>query len=315
MLDQMRKANEANVKEQIKSLDSVCRDAEKEFENAKKDFEIIKTSLFKCNQELDRLHSEFLLNEKMYKELIDVKEVEKEDLKSKYEDAREKMVKKRIKYRETLHDAKKEKKELQKDLTKSDNADDGDHLASDEDDDNETVTKINIKEIDDMILRDLSGLISKSNKWPLIIDQNDQACTFLRYRDVNYINCFDTKNMQPDKFRLALLGAIRYGKPFVLDLMEYDEELLEAIKVVCDMIDKSLFNSLLDRTLLEKENFMKIVKPEDGREYDVQNFTQIRIKYFRVLFLTSATYPCDELLSKSLPIRIIVNTSNMAVYD
>jgi hypothetical protein len=92
MIDQMRKANEANVKEQIKSLDSVCRDAEKEFENSKKDFEIIKTSLFKCNKELDRLHSEFLLNEAMYKELIDVKEVEKENLKSQYEDAREKMV-------------------------------------------------------------------------------------------------------------------------------------------------------------------------------------------------------------------------------
>jgi hypothetical protein len=217
-----------------------------------------------------------------------------------------------------LHDSKKEKKELKKDLGKSDNADNNE-LASDEDDDddddNETVTKINIKEIDDMILRDLSGLISKSSKWPLIIDQNDQACTFLRYRDVNYINCFDTKNMQPDKFRLALLGSIRYGKPFVLDLMEYDEELLEAIKVVCDMIDKSLFNSLLDKTLAEKENYMKLVKNEDGHEYDVQNFTEIRIKYFRVLFLTSATYPCDELLSKSLPIRIIVNTSNMALYD
>ena len=47
-----------------------------------------------------------------------------------------------------MHDSNKEKKELKKDLSKSDSVDDDD-LASDDDDDdgNETVTKINIKEI------------------------------------------------------------------------------------------------------------------------------------------------------------------------
>ena len=219
MLQQIKLATEANIKEQLKSLDAICLSAEKEYENSKKDFEQIKTRLFNCNQELNRLHDEYLLNEKMYGDLIEIKEAEKVDLKIKFENARENMVKKRIKYRETLFDSNKEKKMLKKDLTKNVEA-----LSDydDEDDDNEAVTRMNIKEIDDMILRDLSGLISKSDKWPLIIDQNDQACTFLRYRDCNYINCFDTKNMQMDRFRLALIGSIRYGKPFVLDLMEYD---------------------------------------------------------------------------------------------
>lgn len=217
MINQMRKANEQNAKEQMKSLDTLCKNAQNEYENAKKDFELIKTQLYKCNAELQRLHDEYLLNEKLYGELIETKENEKTDLKLKFEIMRETMVKKRMAYKEILNDSKKEKKQLKKDLmnnnnvntNKNDDNNDSDNDNSDEDEVEEGVTKINIKEIDDIILRDLSGLVSKSNKWPLIIDQNDQACTFLRYRDTNYINCFDTKNMQMDRFRLALIGAIR----------------------------------------------------------------------------------------------------------
>ena len=71
--------------------------------------------------------------------------------------------------------------------------------------------KINIKELDDVILRDLSGAVRNcEDKWPLIIDQNDQAITYLRYRDTNFINCLDMQVMKPEPIRRALLGAIRY---------------------------------------------------------------------------------------------------------
>ncbi len=47
-------------------------------------------------------------------------------------------------------------------------------------------------------------------RWPLIIDSNQQAATFLRYRDTNYLNVCSPKNMETGTIRMALLGAIRY---------------------------------------------------------------------------------------------------------
>jgi len=46
-------------------------------------------------------------------------------------------------------------------------------------------------------------------RWPLIIDPAGQAATFLRYRDTNYINALSPAQMEKDKSRLCILGAIR----------------------------------------------------------------------------------------------------------
>lgn len=47
-------------------------------------------------------------------------------------------------------------------------------------------------------------------RWPLIIDPNGQAATFLRYRDTNYINTLSPAQMEPEKIRMSVLGAVRY---------------------------------------------------------------------------------------------------------
>lgn len=45
--------------------------------------------------------------------------------------------------------------------------------------------------------------------WPLIIDPSGQAATFLRYRDTNYICALKPVDMEPERIRLAVLGAVR----------------------------------------------------------------------------------------------------------
>jgi len=44
----------------------------------------------------------------------------------------------------------------------------------------------------------------------MIIDPSKQAATFLRYRDTNYLNCCNPRDMEPEVIRMALLGSIRY---------------------------------------------------------------------------------------------------------
>ena len=256
----------------------------------------------------------------MYGELIDKKEAEKLDIVARYEDLRERSFKARIFFKDALQDFNKEKKEIKKkeeeNAANDENA--ADNSGSDEEESEENVMQINIKEFDDMILRDLSGVVKKSeDKWPLIVDQNEQAATFLRYRDTNYINCLDMQAMQGEKFRMSLIGAIRYGKPFVLDLMQYDQELVESVKMVCDQIEyPNLFEEMCNKKLMHKDNFMRLVKLEkDGKEYEHQNFNEIRLRNFKVIFLTANPYPNDKLMKMTVPIRVVTSKTPTADDD
>ena len=171
--------------------------------------------------------------------------------------------------------------------------------------------KINIREMDEIIMRDLSDVIKNSvEKWPLLIDESDQAQTFLRYRDTNYINALDVQSMQPNRLRLALIGAVRYGKAFVLDLMQYDRELLQAFRVVCQQIDPDFFDMVCSKKLTLNENYMKFVRLQtDGNEYEAHNFNQTRLDNFKVIFITSNSYPSKELVSITMPIKIVSSRS------
>ena len=69
--------------------------------------------------------------------------------------------------------------------------------------------KCNIRELDEVLMRDVGNRIKDSGKWPMLIDPTGQASTFLRYRDTNYLCALNPQDMQEEKIRLALLGAIR----------------------------------------------------------------------------------------------------------
>lgn len=69
--------------------------------------------------------------------------------------------------------------------------------------------KCNIRELDEVLMRDVGNKISESGKWPMLIDPTGQATTFLRYRDTNYLCALNPQQMQPEVIRLALLGSIR----------------------------------------------------------------------------------------------------------
>ena len=258
----------------------------------------------------------------MYGDLIEKKESERIELNSKCGNLRDQSTKARIAYKDLLKEVNEEKRMIKKSKgIVPGSAEEADEVSKnklsgesylDEEEmslDDANSIKININEIDDMIIRDMSDAIKKSeDKWPLIVDSNDLAVTFLRYRDTNYLNCLDMQAMQPDKVRTSLIGAIRYGKPLVVDLMQYDQELLESLKTVCGQISlyPGLFEHMFNKQLMRDDNFLKLVNlAKDGKDYEAQYFNAVRLKNFKVLFITSNPYPCEKLQKITLPFKVI----------
>ncbi|KAK6188445.1 hypothetical protein SNE40_004616 [Patella caerulea] len=169
-------------------------------------------------------------------------------------------------------------------------------------DDNLPGVKVMIRELDEVLMRDVGNKIKDSGKWPFIIDTSGQAAIFLRYRDTNMLNALRPVDMEPETIRMALLGAIRFGKPFIIDMMEVD--MFDVCVDRFDEIQKGLMDALLDKSLLEGEKFMSLTKETDGAEY--QPTRHFMVDNFKFFFITSNSYPNDGLLNRTYPIRIIL---------
>ena len=64
-----------------------------------------------------------------------------------------------------------------------------------------------------------------------------------------------------------MLGALRYGKPLVIDMMEVD--LFAHVKGQIDTIEDGLMDALLSKELLKPKWVEKLIRKKDGEDYDV----------------------------------------------
>jgi hypothetical protein len=161
---------------------------------------------------------------------------------------------------------------------------------------------MDIKELDSVLLRDVGGKLAADGRWPLIVDVTGQTSVFLRYIDSNYVSSL---LMEPEKVRRSLLGAIRYGKPLVVDLM--DVNLWHQLSSMFDAILSGLFDHILSKRIMQEETFKLLIKDSDGDSYDISNFQSERIqKGFKVIFVTSAINPNPEVFDKLCAFRVLL---------
>ncbi|XP_066303591.1 IQ motif and ankyrin repeat domain-containing protein 1-like [Branchiostoma lanceolatum] len=162
--------------------------------------------------------------------------------------------------------------------------------------------KVTVRELDDVLLRDVGNKIKDSGKWPLLIDESSQATTFLRYQDTNYMNSLNPVHMEPDRIRLAVLGAIRFGKPAVLDMLDVD--MFETAAMKFDKVQSGLMEGIMTKEILQDNRYMSLVKESDSKEYQPSNFIHAKSESFRFFIVTKLRYPPQELLDRTYPIRI-----------
>uniref|UniRef100_A0A452IXW5 Uncharacterized protein n=1 Tax=Gopherus agassizii TaxID=38772 RepID=A0A452IXW5_9SAUR len=164
--------------------------------------------------------------------------------------------------------------------------------------------KCSIPELDDVLLKDVGSKIHSDGRWPLIIDPSGQAATFLRYRDTNYLNTLNPNDMNMETIRLALLGALRYGKPVVFDMMEVN--MFDAVKRQLEGIESGLAEAILSKQILQNERYLSLVRATDGPEYSPTEFQATRLGNFKLFVIIKRHQPPEELLQILLPIRVIL---------
>eukprot|EP00128_Syssomonas_multiformis_P014362 Colp12_sorted_trinity150504_noHs@8586 len=139
--------------------------------------------------------------------------------------------------------------------------------------------KCNLRELDDVLIRDVGNRMADDGRWPLIVDVSKQSATFLRYRDTNYIQCLNPRDMEHDNIRRALIGAIRYGKPIVVDMREID--MWDELKRRFDQIQPNLLADVMSKKILKDRAYLKLVRKEDGKEYEDLKFFQDIVDRFK----------------------------------
>jgi len=101
------------------------------------------------------------------------------------------------------------------------------------------------------------------------------ASTFLRYRDVNFLSVLNSNEMEKERIRKAILGALRFGKPVVFDME--DANLFDQINTFIDNVQPGLYHSLLDGSVTKEENIQKLIHETDEPEYEYRG---VNLSYY-----------------------------------
>lgn len=261
-------------------LENVVKEAQQEYDITEKRFQHAYNELQKRIHEHDTAAGEGFDKPDITLQAIHDQECEVEVLKIDLDKARDKLSMAKLKLREQ-------------------------QKGGEELDDNDLPgLKVMVRELDDVLMRDVGNRIKDSGKWPLIIDPNAQAATFLRYRDTNYINTLSPKDMEPEKIRLSVLGAIRYGKPLVIDMMEVD--MFHAVERRFDEVLAGLLNAIMDKSIMQEVNYLKLTRETDPPEYHKNKFNDLRTSNFKLYIITKNILPAEDLLARTYPIRVHV---------
>ncbi|BFZ16284.1 hypothetical protein BsWGS_19323 [Bradybaena similaris] len=288
VLVKLRAAKEKRAEEDRKrrdaetsKLENIVAEAKKDYESKQKMLDHACSELNKRIHEHDTCIAQGFSRPEITLQCIHDQEFEVENIRVQVAQARDNLAKVRIKLRESM-------------------------AGSDEEvEDKLPGMKVSIRELDDVLFRDAGNKIADSGKWPFLIDPSGQATTFLRYRDTNYVNALRPADMESNNVRMCLLGALRYGKPFVLDMMEVD--IFETCTDRFDEIIKGLMGSIIDKSILQEDKYIKLIKELDGPEYDKSKFNGLRIGNFKFILVTQNPFPDEKLLDKFCVIRIVVN--------
>ncbi|KAK3272802.1 hypothetical protein CYMTET_18917 [Cymbomonas tetramitiformis] len=136
-----------------------------------------------------------------------------------------------------------------------------------------------------------------SDRYTVLCDLNGAASMFLRYRDTNYLMAYHPGDMRRENKRKGLIGALRWGKPFVLDLLDMEIDFVQ-VQSLLDDVQPGLLEKILCRHILREEVYMSLVTEDDPDSYRAHLWERERTAMFHLVIITKLPEPLTELASR-----------------
>ena len=108
---------------------------------------------------------------------------------------------------------------------------------------------------------------------------------------------------EPETLRKLLLGALRFGKPFVLDMLSLALE-EETLNELLDPVMPSLLPLLLSKRICEERHYSKLIRPTDGDEYALTFWRERNLQFFHFVVLSKLPVAPDWCAEKMFVVKV-----------
>jgi len=176
----------------------------------------------------------------------------------------------------------------------------------------EYVTKLEqtifLKDVADVVLKDVGGKRREDGRWPLVFDPSGNCETFFRYNGsavftVEELAALTASSDKDDQERLlcALLKHLKYGGALIIVL---GKELanMSLAENYFNEIEKGFFGTLTDRSVLYSyllvRRFLPLVPRQLQKDYCEYMFEDDNLSKFVLAFVVNDNEPDNEVLEK-----------------
>eukprot|EP01063_Lacrimia_lanifica_P008879 TRINITY_DN1595_c0_g5_i1.p1 TRINITY_DN1595_c0_g5~~TRINITY_DN1595_c0_g5_i1.p1 ORF type:complete len:221 (+),score=85.08 TRINITY_DN1595_c0_g5_i1:64-726(+) len=160
---------------------------------------------------------------------------------------------------------------------------------------------IGFKQIQGAVVEDEQGQWKGTSKWPCLVDGGGRSSVFFQYRSASMVDPWSKTDLEAERLRTILIGAMRYGKTYLLELHDTPGPMLTHIAEALEAVEPGLWEKIMSKRLLTE--FRSLVRPDDGVAYDETNWVAVH-EDFNVLFLQT-TEQLDERLRGCALFRVL----------
>ena len=97
-------------------------------------------------------------------------------------------------------------------------------------------------------------------------------------------------DVDADRLRKMILGSLRYGKPFVIDMLSLALD-REAFDEMLEPVLPGLFNLLTSREILREENYSQLIKESDDDDYTLKHWRERTTEHFHFIVFSKLPAP------------------------
>ena len=131
----------------------------------------------------------------------------------------------------------------------------------------------------------LDSIMRDSDRYTCCVDLSGKAMTFFTYRDVNLVYAYRPDDVEPQSLRKKVMGALRYGKPLVLDYLSMAID-KEAVVELFDAVLPGLFQLIVTKQILQEENWSRLIREGDDPDYALDMWKPRNLEFFHFILVS-----------------------------